>query len=55
MNLELDNVTPIGDPFVDKFAISRFHQLKAAFELFINPTGDDCSPFGARRPQSRKR
>lgn len=37
VNLEVDNVTPIGDPCIKKVAISGFHKLKTPFKLFIHP------------------
>jgi hypothetical protein len=40
VHLELNDVTPLCNPFVEKFRLRCFHQLKAAFEFFINPARD---------------
>jgi len=40
-------MAPVGDPFVKKFAIVCFHQLKAAFEPLINPTRHVLEPVGS--------
>lgn len=37
VNFELDQVIPIDHPFVEMLAFVSFHQLKATFELFIDP------------------
>src|SRR6516225_10542006 len=40
VNLELNYVTPTRHPFVKKRAVSRFHQLKATREIFVDPARD---------------
>ena len=43
--MELNDVAPIGNPFVEITLIRRFHQLKAAFELVIDPARDVLQSF----------
>src|SRR5688500_10762328 len=40
MYLEIDEITPVRHPLVEKRTLVRFHQLVATLELVIDPTRD---------------
>ena len=44
--LKIDQITPGGNPRVPRFPIRRFHDLKAAGVLGIDPTGMVDESFG---------
>src|SRR5215471_16319507 len=45
VNLKLDDITPVGHPFVKKVAIICLHQLKATAQFLIDPARHVLQPL----------
>src|SRR3569832_1021312 len=50
IDLKLDDVTPIRDPFVDITDVRCLHQLKADLKLLIDPARHIIQPLGREPP-----
>jgi hypothetical protein len=46
MDLEINEVVPIGHPFIQQPSIVRFHKLVAALKFFVDPTRHVQQPLG---------
>ena len=38
VDFEIDDITPVGDPFIQKLTVLSFHQLPATIQRFVHPT-----------------
>jgi len=45
VDFEVNDVVPVGDPFVEIGDIGRFHQLKASLELLVDPARNVFQSF----------
>lgn len=50
INLEFDNVAPVGDPLIEKCAICCFHYLEASFEFLVDPARNILQALWSHSP-----
>ena len=46
VDFEVDEIFPVGHPFVEETTVVCFHELIAALQPVIDPTGDVVQAFG---------
>ena len=54
IDFEFNNIAPVRDPLIEKFAIRCFHYLEASLEFLIDPTRNVLQALWSHSPAIAK-